>query len=479
MQTVNKAATGTMLISAPNPSNPNQMVNFVANVVALPPSPAIPTGAVQFFDGANALGAPVALSNGAASFTASFATSGSHSITAVYSGSADYNGSTSPPWLQGVAAAAPTQTNDDGTKTAEVTVDSTIVTTTFGSGSTGGTTSVAPLAPLSLAAAPSGYVIDNISLAFQIETTATTNNQPITLCFRVPSVNDEAIFNSLTIIHYGNGQPVVEPTIRNFAERTLCATVTSLSPFVLARAIAIAPLALSALAAPAAPVAVNTPVAVSASLSNPDQVAVTASVSWGDGGASAGVINNGVVSGSHSYPAPGVYTVKLQVTDNSNNAVETIYRYVVVYDPQGGFVTGGGWINSPVGAYPANPALTGKANFGFAARYRPGANAPDGQTQFNFHVANFNFLSTSYQWLVVAGARAQFKGEGTINRTGSYGFLLTAIDGQVNGGGGVDKFRIKIWDKATGAIVYDNQMGAADDANPSQALGGGSIVVHR
>ena len=60
-----------------------------------------------------------------------------------------------------------------------------------------------------------------------------------------------------------------------------------------------------------------------------------------------------------------------------------------------------------------------------------------------------NFHSTSYEWLVVAGARAQYKGEGTINGSGNYGFMLTAIDGQINGGGGVDKFRIKIWDKAT------------------------------
>jgi hypothetical protein len=41
--------------------------------------------------------------------------------------------------------------------------------------------------------------------------------------------------------------------------------------------------------------------------------------------------------------------------------------------------------------------------------------------------------------LVIAGARAQYKGLGTVNGSGNYGFLLTAIDGQVNGGGGVDK----------------------------------------
>lgn len=77
----------------------------------------------------------------------------------------------------------------------------------------------------------------------------------------------------------------------------------------------------------------------------------------------------------------------------------------------------------------------------------------------------------------VAGARAQYKGIGTINGQGSFGFMLTAIDGQQIGGGGVDKFRIKIWNIETGVTIYDNQLGDSDDATPSTALGGGSIVI--
>ena len=50
-----------------------------------------------------------------------------------------------------------------------------------------------------------------------------------------------------------------------------------------------------------------------------------------------------------------------------------------------------------------------------------------------------------------------------INGAGDYWFMLTATDGQVNGGGEVDKFRIKIWDTATTAVVYDNVPGASDD----------------
>jgi len=81
---------------------------------------------------------------------------------------------------------------------------------------------------------------------------------------------------------------------------------------------------------------------------------------------------------------------------------------------------------------------------------------------------------------VISGAKAQYMGSGTINGTGNYGFLLTATDGQLNGDG-LDKFRIKIWDKdSKDTIVYDNAPSSSDDidqVNP-QVIGGGSIVIH-
>ena len=105
---------------------------------------------------------------------------------------------------------------------------------------------------------------------------------------------------------------------------------------------------------------------------------------------------------------------------------------------------------------------------------------PTGQTEFQLKVANLNFHSTACQWLVVAGPKAQYKGWGTINGGGNDGFMLTAIDGQVAGGGGVDKFRIMIWDKNNGdGIVYDNQLNAVDDADPTTGPGGGSIVIQK
>jgi hypothetical protein len=45
-------------------------------------------------------------------------------------------------------------------------------------------------------------------------------------------------------------------------------------------------------------------------------------------------------------------------------------------------------------------------------------------------------------------------------------------------GGGIDRFRIKNWDLATGDVVYDNHMGSSEDSAASTALGGGSIVIH-
>ena len=104
---------------------------------------------------------------------------------------------------------------------------------------------------------------------------------------------------------------------------------------------------------------------------------------------------------------------------------------------------------------------------------------PTGNTQFKFQAADFTFISTDYQWLVVAGAQAKFKGSGTVNGSWNYGFKLAATDGVINGGGGSDKFRIKIWDKDNNdQVVYDNNLGEGDNADPTTEITGGNIVIH-
>ena len=139
-----------------------------------------------------------------------------------------------------------------------------------------------------------------------------------------------------------------------------------------------------------------------------------------------------------------------------------------VYDPSAGFVTGAGWITSPGGACQQLSIcqdVTGKANFAFVSKYQKGATVPTGHTAFVFKAGGLDFQSTSYQWLVIAGSKAQFKGVGSINGAGTYTFMIKAVD---NGSSG-DTFRIQIWD-SNGLTVYDN--------HTDTLLGGGSIVIH-
>ena len=120
-----------------------------------------------------------------------------------------------------------------------------------------------------------------------------------------------------------------------------------------------------------------------------------------------------------------------------------------MYDPNGGYITGGGWINVGAGSYTAEPDVDGRANFGFNSQYKKNANIPTGETEFNFQVGNLNFHSTAYSWLVVSGFKAQYKGTGTMNGAG----LQLHADGVRRGHlrrGGVDKFRIVITDGNNG-----------------------------
>jgi probable HAF family extracellular repeat protein len=233
---------------------------------------------------------------------------------------------------------------------------------------------------------------------------------------------------------------------------------------------------------PLDPVQIGTTATVTASFADAGTADThTATIAWGDGAVDGATPNesggSGTLAASHGFTAPGVYTVTATVADDDGAVSSASFRYVVVFDPTGGFVTGGGWFDSPLGAYAADPSLTGRASLGFVAKYAPGAPTPTGNTEFQFKAGNLTFKSSEYQWLVVAGARAQFKGTGTVNGGGSYTFLITAVDGQLPGGSGVDLLRVKIW--SAGGVIYDNKAGASDADTPSTALGGGSIVIHR
>ncbi len=85
----------------------------------------------------------------------------------------------------------------------------------------------------------------------------------------------------------------------------------------------------------------------------------TCTFTWDDGGPNTNV-NRGAgttgCSASKTYTAQGVYTITLTVTDDDSGVSNTLKIMVSVYDPNGGgFVTGGGWINSPANSYAGRP----------------------------------------------------------------------------------------------------------------------------
>jgi hypothetical protein len=242
---------------------------------------------------------------------------------------------------------------------------------------------------------------------------------------------------------------------------------------------------------PTAPLSMGSTVNVTANFTDlGTQDIHTCTINWDDGSTTSGVVTesggSGSCSASHIYAAAGVYSITATVTDDDTGSGSKGYdvSFVVIYDPNGGFVTGGGWFTSAPGSYPENPTATGKANFGFVSKYQSGKNAtnvPNGETEFQFKDGDLNFHSSAYDpgSLVISGYKATYRGTGTINGNGSYRFLVVAYDGDRPGGGGIDRFRIKITDGAS--TVYDNRMGVSEDidsADPT-SLGGGSIVIHK
>jgi hypothetical protein len=178
-----------------------------------------------------------------------------------------------------------------------------------------------------------------------------------------------------------------------------------------------------------------------------------------------------------AFTTAGVYEICVAGIDAAGNASTPVCIALAVYDPAAGFVTGGGWIDSPAGAYGADPDAAGKASIGFVSRYHDGASTPDGQTQFRLREAGLTFHSEVYDTLVVSGAEARYGGSGRVNGNSGYGFRVTAVDGDL-AGDGIDRLRLVIWHPASGTVVYDSQPGDAATAPATTPLASGNITIH-
>jgi hypothetical protein len=203
-----------------------------------------------------------------------------------------------------------------------------------------------------------------------------------------------------------------------------------------------------------------------------------------------GTINTatGAVTASYTFNSTGVYFLKLTVTDGCGGTgvatqVGGVDAFIAVYDPSStagsvSTTTKSPLYNSLAGWYPAKPTLTGTATTGFNSSYPSAtAAAPTGQAVFNFAAAGLSFSSLSYQWMVVSKPYVWLRGAGTVNNVSGYEFLIAAVDGQLTGGGGADKFRIRIWRKADGLIVYDNMPGAALNVVATTITSNGDIAI--
>jgi hypothetical protein len=162
----------------------------------------------------------------------------------------------------------------------------------------------------------------------------------------------------------------------------------------------------------------------------------------------------GFAQTSVNLPA-GVYKIIARIDSNYYTAAQTIETLLAVYDPNGGFVSGGGWL-TPSGS-------SKKVNFGFEAKYEN-----KGTLKGSFEIIDHNtkdkYKSTHFDWLVVNSSNACLYGFMSINGEGSYPFIAQMVD---NGSPGKDHdiFFISI-NTGSGAIIY------------SELISGGNIVVH-
>lgn len=191
---------------------------------------------------------------------------------------------------------------------------------------------------------------------------------------------------------------------------------------------------------------------------------------------------NGTASGSYRFNSAGVYKLRMEITDqqgtvsyaDANGPLDAI---IVIYDPNGGNTYGGGSFKSEAGHLPSMPAAKGLVSYGFQNNYFKTATNPKGETQFEFKVGDFEYNALNFEYLAVSGAKAVFKGSGRItNNQSGINFMMTVIDGKIDGSS-ADKIRMKIYNKNTGEVYYDNQPGAGDDEDPVTVVTNNSTIV--
>jgi len=188
---------------------------------------------------------------------------------------------------------------------------------------------------------------------------------------------------------------------------------------------------------------------------------ISAVIDWGDGTIEPGSIaskNDGqgsqrFVVGEHTYKRPGLYTVKVTVTDAYGNSGWDYLQYAVIVHRKAGALAMAGTFDDPGGL--------GEASIAANVKYKLKGKFPSGKVLFS--LADMSFTSEKLDWMAISGRKGWVRGQGQLNGVGGYEFLLSVFDDRKNVN---DLVRVKIW-KANGkmaTVIYDSQPGSPDDA---------------
>jgi DNA/RNA endonuclease G (NUC1) len=268
--------------------------------------------------------------------------------------------------------------------------------------------------------------------------------------------------NSLTCAATDDAVRTVQATVtdKDGASNTYTATVTitNVTPVI------------ASFSTPAAPTSTGASISATVTFSDVGTADThTAVIAWGDGTQST--VNAGLsttATATHAYSNTGFYTATVTVTDDDGAATSATSGVLVVYSAAAGFVNGSGWIAGQGNS---------KTQFALDVRYAGGAQ-PVGSLTIGDSPYLANMTASSFEFLVVTTNTATIRGAGTLSDGTAVGFLFSGIDGKMDGTK-QDKLRLKVWNAATGAVIYDSAPGAADYSAPTTVLGGGNVSIHR
>jgi beta-glucanase (GH16 family) len=333
-QTVNQAHSSTTVSSSPDPSAFGQTVTFTAAVSVVVPGAGTLTGNVQFKDGTTNLGTPVAVSNGSATFSTSSLAVGPHSITADYSGDANFVGS---------SGSLPTQTVNQAH--SSTTMSSSLNPSAFGQAVTftGTVSAVAPGA-----GALSGNVQFKDGTA-NLGTPVAVSNGSAT--FNISSLTAGA--HSITAVYSGDG---------NFAGSTGSLPIQTVNPGG----------SNTSLISSVDPSSAGQPVTFTATVA---PVEATGSVTFQDGSGSigTGTLGGGIATFSTSALTPGPHSITASYGGDGNYASSASSELTQMVMAQGSAAS--------VTTLVASPAPPGKTFFRQQASFSisvSSSSTPDG-----------------------------------------------------------------------------------------------------